>query len=66
MFAALRAGYPMLFYEAHEFIITPAIAGPLKFYAFFRAEIFDDLVGAETLMTVTAFHKRIRETSKMS
>ena len=66
MFAACRAWYIVIFNEVHHFFLRPSIYRALQFNSVLLAEILNDLVCAETLMTFLTVHQRVREASQMS
>ena len=51
MFAACRAWYIVIFDEVHHLFLRPSVYRALKFNAILLAEVFNDLICAETFMT---------------
>ena len=56
----------MLFDEVLHFFLAPGIHGILKLDVVVCAEVLDELVCTETLMTLFTVHQRIRKTAQMT
>ena len=66
MFSAGRTWNLMLFDEITHLFLCPSIDRAFQCNVFLIAEIFDQLICTETLMTFFTVHQRIRKASEMS
>ena len=66
MLSAGRTGDIVVFNEILHFLLRKSVNRLRKSNAVFGGPIFNKLVGAETLFTFAAIHKRVREAAKVS
>ena len=66
MFAAGGTWDLMFLYKLHHLLLAPGIHTALNGNSFFCAEIFNDLIRAETLMALFTVHQRVRKTAQMT